>query len=318
MPAILFIKTSSLGDVIHHMPAVNDARRWCPAAHIAWAVEESFAPLVRLHPDVDEVIPVAQRRWRGTLLAPRTWSEIGAFISGLRRRSYDQVIDTQGLLLKSAVLARLARGYRHGYDASSIRERGASLLYDVTHRIPRDLHAIARNRELTGAALGYVPSGSIDFGLERERVNGPNPYGILLHGTARAHKEWPQAAWIALREALTARGHSLVIPWGSAAERLRSERIAEDDQKVSIPARRPLDALAHLIAGASFVIGVDTGLLHLAAALAVPALGIFAGSEPQLTRPIGRGPIAIVGGKGLTPSVAEVLAAFDRLGRPPV
>jgi heptosyltransferase-1 len=188
------------------------------------------------------------------------------------------------------------------------------LLYDIKHRIPRDLHAIARNRQLAGAALGYVPSDSIHFGLERENVNGPNPYGILLHGTARAYKEWPQVSWIALREALTARGYSLVVPWGSAAERSRSERIAGATQNASVPPRQPLDALAHLIAGASFVIGVDTGLLHLAAAFGVPALGIFVGSEPDLTRPIGRGPIAVVGGKGLTPSVAEVLAAFDRLG----
>jgi len=314
MPAILFIKTSSLGDVIHQMPAVNDARKWRPDAHIAWVVEETFAPLIRLHPAVDEVIAVAQRRWRSTLLAPQTWSEIAAFISGLRKRSYDQVIDSQGLLLKSALLARFARGRRHGYDASSIRERAASLLYDVKHRIPRDLHAIARNRRLTAAALGYVPSDSIDFGLARESMDGANPYGILLHGTARSYKEWPQASWIALREALTSQGHSLVIPWGSAAERRRSERIAGGTQKVSVPPREPLDALAHLIAGASFVIGVDTGLLHLAAALGVPALGIFVGSEPELTRPIGRGPIAVVGGKGLTPFVAEVLAAFDRLG----
>lgn len=314
MPNILFIKTSSLGDVIHHMPAVSDAHRRFPDAHITWVVEEAFAPLVRLHPAVGEVIAVAQRRWRSTAFAPRTWGEIAAFISALRKRNYDQIIDSQGLFFKSALPARLARGPRHGYDTSSIRESPASLLYDVKHRVRRDLHAIARNRQLTGAALGYAPSDAVDFGLARESLGSPGPsYGILLHATARAQKEWPRASWVALREALAGRGHSLVLPWGSAAERLSSERIAGATQNASVPPWQPLDALARLVAGASFVIGVDTGLLHLAAALGVPLVGIFVGSEPGLTRPMGPGPIAVVGGKRITPSVAEVMVAFDRL-----
>jgi heptosyltransferase I len=65
MATILFIKTSSLGDVIHHMPAVTEARRHLPDAHFAWVVEDAYAPLVRLHPAVDATVPVASRRWRG-------------------------------------------------------------------------------------------------------------------------------------------------------------------------------------------------------------------------------------------------------------
>ena len=173
MSSILFIKTSSLGDVIHHMPAVIDARRWHRDAHIAWVVEEAFAPLIRLHPAVDEVIAVAQRRWRSAAFAPRTWRETAAFVAGLRKRDYDCIIDTQGLFFKSAILARLASGTRHGYDASSIRDRAASLLYDVKHRIGRDLHAIVRNRWLTGAALGYTPAADVDFGIERQKLASP-------------------------------------------------------------------------------------------------------------------------------------------------
>ena len=312
--SILFIKTSSLGDVIHHMPAVVDARRWHRDAHIAWVVEEAFAPLVRLHPAVDEVIPVAQRRWRSAAFAPRTWREIAAFVAGLRKRDYDCIIDTQGLFFKSALLARFVRGTRHGYDASSIRDRAASLLYDVKHRIGRNLHAIARNRRLTGAALGYTPAADIDFGIERQKLaNADSSYGILLHATARAHKQWPQASWIALGRALAHRGHALRIPWGTEAERARSIEIAEAVRMSTVPNREKLDALTRMIAGAAFVIGVDTGLLHLAAALEVPLVAIFVGSEPSLTGPVGGGPMAVVGGKGLMPSVAEVMTALDRL-----
>src|SRR5215217_2828594 len=166
MSGILFIKTSSLGDVIHHMPAVSDARRHFPQARIGWVVEEAFAPLVRLHPAVDSVIPVASRRWRAAPLSGQTWHEMIAFRHAMRNQTHGTVIDAQGLI-RSALIARLARGRRHGYDRASVRERAASWLYDVHHGVDRALHAIARNRMLTGQVLGYVPEGPPDFGLDR-------------------------------------------------------------------------------------------------------------------------------------------------------
>jgi heptosyltransferase I len=315
MSDILFIKTSSLGDVIHHMPALTEARRRFPQARFSWVVEEAFAPLVRLHPDVDDVLAVATRRWRERLFAPRTGREIASFARALRRREYDEIIDTQGLLFKSAWIARLARGRRHGYGVGSVRERAAVWCYDQRYEVARDLHAIARNRLLTGRALGYAPEGPADFGLARASLAeaAGAPYAVLLHSTARAEKEWPEAAWIALAQALRPRGVTLALPWGTAAERGRSERIAAGLADARVPDRQPLDRMARLIAGASFVIGVDTGLLHLAAALGAPLIAIFVGSEPGLTGPIGSGPIAIVGGKAKPPSVAEVAAALDRL-----
>src|SRR5262249_9357635 len=145
-------------------------------------------------------------------------------------------------------------------------------------------------------------------------ANADSSYGILLHATARAHKQWPQASWIALGRALAHRGHALRIPWGTEAERARSIEIAEAVRMSTVPNREKLDAITRMIDGAAVVIGVDTGLLHLSAALEVPLVAIFVGSEPGLTGPAGGGPIAVVGGKGLTPSVAEVMIALDRLG----
>jgi lipopolysaccharide heptosyltransferase I len=315
MPDILFIKTSSLGDVIHHMPALTEARRRRPHARFSWVVEEAYAPLVRLHPAVSEVIPVASRRWRARMLTPATWREIGRFRRALATHGYDTVIDTQGLV-RSALIARLARGRRHGYDADSVRERAASWFYDVRHGVARDLHAIARNRILTGAALGYAPDGAVDFGLNRAALmgGGGKAYGILFHATARPEKEWPEASWIELGRALAARGSALILPWGTRAERARSQRVAAAvGEAAHVPDRQPLDQMARLIAGAAFVVGVDTGLLHLAAALGVPLAAIFVASEPGLTGPAGQGPIAVVGGKHGQPSPAEVLAACGRL-----
>src|SRR5262249_17782073 len=104
------------------------------------------------------------------------------------------------------------------------------------------------------------------------------------------------------------------VPWGNKAERARSERLAAAIPGAVVPERRPLDQMARLVAGASFVVGVDTGLMHLAAALAVPLVGIFVGSEPGLTGPVGSGPLSIVGGKGEMPTVAQVRAALERVG----
>jgi heptosyltransferase I len=315
MAAILFVKTSSLGDVIHHMPAVSDARRHRPQAQIAWVVEELFAPLAALHPAVDTVIPVATRRWRRAFFDPSTWSQIRHFAHSVRACTYDQVIDAQGLL-RSALITRLATGVRHGYDRESVRESVASLAYDVKHRVAWQQHAIARNRTLTGLALGYEPEGAIDYGLDRRVLAGPAPErtAVLLHATARPEKEWPVERWIALGHSLNARGYEVILPWGNAAERARSAQIAAALDRARVPDLRPLDDVARLIARATLAVGVDTGLVHLAAALGVPLAAIFVGTPPSLYGPMGRGPIAIVGDDGHTPSVEEVEAAIGQVG----
>src|SRR5579862_9531825 len=215
MSELLFIKTSSLGDVIHHMPAITELRRHRPRARVSWLVEEPFAPLVRLHGGVDAVIPVAARRWRREWHARSTWREIGAFAARLRAQSYDAIVDSQGLL-RTAVMAKLARGERHGYDAQSVRERAASRFYDVRHHVKRDWHAIERNRTLSALALGYERDHILDFGLDRARLAGPArpPYGLLLHATAQPAKEWPEQSWIDFGRALPRRGVELLLPWG--------------------------------------------------------------------------------------------------------
>jgi len=315
MSDVLFIKTSSLGDVIHHMPALTEARAKRPDIRFAWVVEEAFAPLVQLHPLVAEVIPVAGRKWRCAPWQGSTWREVGRFVRRLRSRRYHAVIDTQGLFLKSALLARTARGRRHGYDPNSIKEPFACAFYDVRHAVEWKQHAIARNRALTGAALGYAPDGPPDFGLDRAAFAEPAaaPYGVLLHATARADKEWPEANWRMLAAVLGA-NIDLVVPFGTEAERERASRIAAATPRARVPDRTPLDAMARLIAGAAFVVGVDTGLLHLAAALGVPLIAIFLGSEPGLTGPMGSGAIHVLGAKGSAPSVGEVAEAVGQLG----
>lgn len=320
MPEILFIKTSSLGDVIHHMPAVTDARRHFPDAKISWMVEEAYVPLARLHPGVDDVIPVAVRRWRKAILKPatfwKTWNEVGRLRAKLKLKRFDKIIDTQGLV-KTVMLSKWARGERHGYDAQSIREPFASRFYHVKHKVSRELHAVDRNRALTAAALGYAAEGAPDYGIDRRRIAPVSdaPYALLFHATAQERKEWPEAHWIEVGKALEARGIVPVLPWGNDREHARSHRIRNALQHARVPDKAPLGEVAGLIAGATLVVGVDTGLLHLAAALEVPLVAIFVATKPGLSGPVGRGPLKVLGTSGEVPTTSAVLDAIASLPR---
>jgi len=312
MTSILIIKTSSLGDVVHQMPAITDTARRFPGLRMAWVVEEAFAPLARLHPSIAEVIPVATRRWRSHLSQWSVWREILDFKSRLRRAPFDKVIDTQGLI-RSAVIARAARGERHGYDAASIREPLAARLYDVTHAVRRDLHAVTRNRLLTGLVLGYQPPAEVDYGLPSPHPSNASPYAVLLHGTSRPAKQWGEQDWTETGRWLQRQGLQVVLPWGTEPERQVSERLCEAIAGSRVLARQSLDATAQVIANATLVIGVDTGLLHLAAAYRVPSVAIFVSTDPGLTGPVGSGAIVVLGGKGGGPSPPQAIAAAERL-----
>ena len=312
MHGIMFIKTSSLGDVVHQMPAMTDARRHYPDARLTWVVEDSFAPLARLHPGVDEVIPVATRRWRSQLGQSATWREASAFRTRVRSVNAQKVIDTQGLM-RSAAIAWMATGERHGYDSSSIREPVASWFYDVKHKVARDQHAVTRNRTLTALSLGYSPETTINYGLVKPPRTGEAPYAVLLHGTSRAAKEWREVDWIGTGKWLRGQGLDVVIPWGSEAERIRSERLSAAIPGSRVLARQSLDATAKVIANAALVVGVDTGLLHLAAAYSVPLIAVFLATEPGLTGPVGNGSITVVGGKNIYPSFERVIEAAEKL-----
>jgi heptosyltransferase-1 len=303
MTTILFVKTSSLGDVVHNCPAVSDVARAFPGAAIDWVVEEAFAGIAAMHPAVRRVIPVAVRRWRSALWKPAVWSEIGEWRRALRRERYDAVIDTQSLF-KSALISASALGRRHGLDRASARELLAPMFYDVRHSVPRGMHAVERNRRLAAQALGFSLSQSPDYGL-RVPSAAKSPYAVLLTMTSRADKLWPDECWVELARGLRM---PTLLPWGSDAERERAQRIAAEAGGTPIPRRLDIDELAGLFVGASAVVGLDTGLTHFAAALGVPTVGIYCGSDPALTGLYGAPRAKNVGAPGRAPEVDEVLS----------
>lgn len=315
MKKILLVRLSSLGDVVHTFPAVTDIARHVPDVELHWAVDELFAELPALHPAVSRVIPVALRRGRRNPFSPATWRALTALPAMLRATPYDAVLDLQGLL-KSALVARLARGPRHGHASATAREPFAAWLYDHRHPAPRLGHPVAQTRFLAASALGYTVDGPVDYGLRRPPQPAFAPegrYAVLMHSSAQASKLWNEDSWIALGQRLEAGGVRCVLPWGSASERARAERLAGEMAEAIVAPRMNLIEAAGLLGGASVVVGPDTGFTHLAAAMRAPVVGIFCDRSPADSRPIGPGPTAACGDRGNPPSLDEVAAAVERV-----
>jgi heptosyltransferase-1 len=330
MPRVLIIKTSSLGDVIHNLPIVQDLHQAVPGLTIDWLVEEAYVDLLRLHPGLAQIIPVALRRWRKDLGGAATSAERARFRTALRAEAYDVVLDTQGLI-KSALMARSARlapgGERVGYSFRSARESLASLFYDRRYSIDERSHAVERLRSLAAQAFGYPLQKALDFGLQvppRHFAWLPagldtavaRPYAVLLHATSRAEKSWPEADWIGLAQQLDQAGITAVFPWGNEAERVQAQAYVNAAAGCVAP-RLTLSAMAALLAGAVCVVGVDTGLTHLAAALERPTVGLF-GATPRwryapywTPRAINLG--STENGHGVQPTRSEVLTALTQL-----
>lgn len=313
MMNVLIVRTSSMGDLIHTWPALTDLARHYPNIRISWLAEENFADIAGLHPCVREVIPLAWRRWRRQIFSASSWREIRALRKQLKGTKWDLVIDSQGLL-KSAIPARMAGAPLAGLDWTSCRESLASLLYSKTYRISWAQSAVARNRELFSRVFGYSVTGDPVFGIhagERPSWLPAQPYVMLLHATSKESKEWPENQWLDLSARLYERfGMVSVFPWGNPRERERAQRLASlCPQAVCAPRmslREAADALAH--AGA--VVGVDTGLSHLANALDVPLVAIYTDTDPASTGVVETRYAVNLGGIAQLPTVDAVLAAL--------
>jgi heptosyltransferase-1 len=316
---ILIVKLSSLGDVVQTMPVVHDIRQAFPQAKIDWVVEDAFAPLVQEVSGVQRVLPIAQRRWRKTWFSAPTRLERAAFAKVLQAQSYDAVIDFQGLV-KSAWVARSARLTTQGFRASYANASEACAyewpvrwMLDRLLPMPRRIHAVARYRLLAALALGYAVEGPNVYPLVPlpAGVELSERYGVVLaHGTTRADNEWPEAHWIALGRQLIAQGLSVELPQAGPAELARVQRMARAlGPQARVWPALSLAQVAQRMAACAGVVGVDSGLSHLAVALDAPHVQIF--SQPRAWRagPVGCNHQVALGGLA-APSVSEVWAAW--------
>ena len=281
---VLIVKLSSLGDVVHAMPVVHDIRHAFPDALIDWVVEPGFAPLVRRVDGIHEVIECALRRWSKAWWTSSVRGEWRAFKARLQANRYDVVLDLQGLT-KSALIAKLAKlspggatyGLANRTDGAS-DEPPARWLVDHAIRVEPHIHALDRSRVLASKALGYaLDAAPPRFGLRANAppVDGP-PTLVLVHGTSRDDKLWPEAAWIELGQRAVREGWRIALPHAGAVELERAQRIAGAlGNAANVWPAMSLDALVDQLGATQGVVGVDSGLSHIAVALNLPHVQVY-------------------------------------------
>ena len=281
------VKMSSMGDVLHSLPAITEAVQHYPELRFDWVVEKGFEQIPAWHPAVDRVFVASTRTWRKNWLASR--AERKALVTALKEREYDLVIDAQGLL-KSALISRLANAPISGFSFFSAREPLASLFYNKRFNVPAG-HAVKRVRVLLSLSLGYtLDDRTYDYGLDAiseeldtENANKTSKTLLFLHGTTWASKHWPERHWIDLARRAVETGYAVWLPWWSDEERARCERIAAAGEGVLLLERGDLDAMAKHIRAVDAIVAVDTGLGHMAATFSVPCLSIYGATDPHRT-----------------------------------
>jgi heptosyltransferase-1 len=285
-----------MGDLVHTLPALVDASKYYPGIRFDWVSEQAFAEIPSWHPAVGKVIPIHLRSWKRQPFCRRTRQEISRSLGQLRGIHYDQVIDAQGLV-KSAIVTRLTSGIRNGMTWSSCREGLASLAYQRKFEITKGRHAIERVRDLFAAVLGYhYDSACLDYGLVRETFTGPcrqPAYLVFLHGTSAEKKLWQDTEWIGLADKAERHGYRVLLPWGNYSEQTRAQRIASASGNVQVLPAMNLKDMAGVLAAASGVVGLDSGLSHLAAALGLPAVTLYTATSAGLTGACGSNQVCL-------------------------
>lgn len=282
----LIIKTSSLGDVLHLMPALTDVLSHRDDVVFDWVVESSFTEMVHWHPAVNKIIPCALRQWRKNPFKYR--AEIKAFKANIQTEKYDYVIDAQGLL-KSAWVAKQAKGKKYGLSWSSAREPLASLFYQHKISVPKGQHAILRLRQLFAQIFDYTITAEIpiNYGLSYQWQANHSKQVVFLHGTTWATKFWVDEHWIDLAQSLEKHGYQILLPWGSDKEKQTADRIAQKCHNAQVLPPMNLSELAQLFTQVEAVVAVDTGLSHVAAACGVAIVGIYGATDAKLTGALG-------------------------------
>ena len=313
---VLLVRLSSMGDLIHTLPAISDLAAHRPDIQLDWLCEAAFSDIARLHPFVQNVYEMKWRYWRKHLFQAASWREIGCLKHTMQQVGYTHILDSQGLI-KSAIFAKMANAPIMGLDKHSAREPLAALFYQQRIAVKKGEDAVWRNRQLFARAFGYDVEGEPDFGV---RFSGSlnflpsSDYHVALHATSRDSKLWPQDNWLLLLKKIHEIDNlPIFLTWGSESERLRAEQIAQVLSFVLVCPKLSLREAAILLGRAQSVVGVDTGLLHLANACNRPLVGIYTDSDPIKTGVQPSDWAVNLGGIGQNPNVDDVFGAHQRV-----
>lgn len=297
---ILVVRLSSIGDLVHTLPAVAALRKRFPDARIDWLVESRHREVLLDNPDVDSLIEVDTLGWRRRLLSPGTWREIVSAISRIRERRYDFVLDLQGTI-KSSVTAFLAKSDRRiGFATSHLKERVAALLYNERVRPNGTRPHVIDRQLLLLTALGIesherkfplvIPEAAERSTSARLEELGLGDYVVLNPGGSWVTKRWSPEKFGRLAAAIDRELQlKALVVWGPGEEAMAEAVVEASGGSARLAPRTSLrETLPYLKRARLFVSG-DTGPMHLASAQGVPVVGIFGPTDPRKNGPFGEG-----------------------------
>ena len=284
---ILIIKLTSMGDLMHALPALTDASKQIPNIEFDWVVDESFSEIPLWHPKVNSVIKTNHRIWKRNIFSFKLLNEINNIKKILNNKNYDAVIDMQNNL-KSAAVSYLIKEPVNGMDKESVREYLAHFAYQFKHSIAKDDHAINRQRNLMAMSLDYkIKEEKLDYGIttnnfKKPKLQLPKNYLFLVHNASWPSKMWPISYWQKLIKYINQEGFIGLLPSGSIEEYERAREIASvSDQCIALKTLS-LNETAFIINQAKGCICSDTGLAHLAALLNKPSVTMYSVTKTGL------------------------------------
>lgn len=292
---VLIIKLTSMGDLMHALPALTDAVKAIPNIEFDWVVDKTFSEVPLWHPAVKNVITTAHRQWKKNII--QSWREglLSQFNQKLNKYDYDLVIDLQNNM-KSATVSWFYKGDVHGFDKGYCRERFAYKAYKHRYAIPENQHAINRIRQILSQALAYpLVDSPPDYGTNFEQYDLPElnfvlpeKYLIFIHNASWLSKIWPLTSWQGLINKVVDHGYSVLLPCGNDEEQQRAQEIAAVNEKAHALPRLTLNEIAALTYRADGAMCSDTGLAHLAAVAGTPAQTIYGATDTDLIGTVGR------------------------------
>ena len=284
---VLIIKLTSMGDLMHALPALTDASNIYPDIQFDWIVDENFSDVPSWHPKVSEIITTNHRTWRKQLLSGSLRRELKELKTKINVGDYDVVIDMQNNL-KSAVLSYFIKKEVHGLDKNSAREYPAHWAYAFKHEVPKNLHAVARQRSLLALSLNYkIDDKSINYKVDKSVFRAPdfslpNKYLVLVHNASWPTKLWPIPHWQKFIELINQEGYTAILPSGSEEEIARAEEIVSSNNKAIALKKLSLNEVAYVIEHSLGCVCSDTGLAHLSAVLDKPSVTMYSVTDESL------------------------------------
>jgi lipopolysaccharide heptosyltransferase I len=292
---ILIIKPSALGDLVQVLPALSVLKKTYPDSQIYWMVRNEFAPLIKGHPDLTDII-LFDRKFFG-----KAWKNLKALkaifvlISELRKHEFDLVLDFQGLF-RTAGLGFLS-GSKKRFGPAKAREFG-HIFY--TRRVNQDrstIHLVDYYLEIAAEA-GYktddvefvLPQSGSNTKTMAKQLTGENDYAVLVPGSAHEDKCWPTEKFAKLSEKINEKYGFSIVAIGTKTESVLVEQIQRNTEIpiINLAGQTDIPTLVEVLKRSKLVISNDTGPGHIAAAFGKPMVMIFGRSNPARVQPYKR------------------------------